>query len=75
MSVDMTNAIRAARRLPPRQKAVLRALADGKFRKEIAHENGIALGTVNQHCNALFLRLGIHSRVEAARVAVAARIV
>jgi DNA-binding NarL/FixJ family response regulator len=74
MSFDFKTAVKNARRLPPRQRAVLHGLGDGKQRKEIADDMDISAGTVAAHCKLLFLRLGVHNSREAARVAAAAKI-
>ena len=55
----------AVERLAPRQREVLRLLADGLPRKNIADQLGIAEGTVGVHCEAIYARLGVSSVVQA----------
>lgn len=52
--------------LSPRQEEVLRRLAGGSSNKEIARELGMAEGTVKIHLAAIFRRLDVHNRTEAA---------
>jgi DNA-binding NarL/FixJ family response regulator len=47
------------------QLRVLRALADGKLNKQIAHDLGLTEGTVKQHLNAIFRKLEVHNRAQA----------
>lgn len=75
MSFDLDKSVEVAKQLPPRQRQVLRGLADGKLRKEIADEAGITVGTVNRHCEEAYRKLNIHTRTEAVRVAMAACLV
>ena len=48
--------------LTPRQRAVLTLLIDGRSVKEAAAELGLSPHTVNDHCKAIYLHLGVNSR-------------
>jgi DNA-binding NarL/FixJ family response regulator len=70
-SVELSNA--PAGRLSlltPRELEVLRYLASGLSRKELARTMQISAKTVEQHCDHLMQKLGIHDRVELARFAI-----
>ena len=56
--------------LTPREREILCLLADGQSNKLIARNLGISDGTVKLHVKAILRKLGIHSRVEAAVIAV-----
>lgn len=56
--------------LTPREREILRHLASGQSNKLIARELGISDGTVKLHVKAVLRKLGVHSRVEAAVMAV-----
>lgn len=56
--------------LTPREEQILRHLAEGQSNKVIARELGISDGTVKLHVKAILRKLGVHSRVEAAVMAV-----
>jgi two-component system, NarL family, nitrate/nitrite response regulator NarL len=56
--------------LTPRESEILRLLAEGQSNKVIARNLGISDGTVKLHVKAILRKLGIHSRVEAAVIAV-----
>lgn len=75
MSFDLPKAVRQARRLSPRQLEVLRGLAEGKQRKELADHMGLAAKTVDSYCEIIFHRLGAHKTSEVVRVACAAGLV
>lgn len=47
------------------QLRVLVALADGKLNKQIAHDLDITEGTVKQHLNVIFRKLGVTNRSQA----------
>lgn len=51
--------------LSGRQAEILRLIAQGKSNKEIAHQLGLATGTVKQHVYALFRKLGVKNRTMA----------
>lgn len=56
--------------LTPREHEILDLLAEGQSNKVIARNLGISDGTVKLHVKAILRKLGIHSRVEAAVLAV-----
>jgi DNA-binding NarL/FixJ family response regulator len=71
MSTDETQ-IRAARKLSPRQRQILKAIATGAERKEIAGRLKISPNTVDAHCRNLYARLGIQNARQATALAIAA---
>ena len=56
--------------LTPRELEILCLLADGQSNKTIARNLGISDGTVKLHVKAILRKLNVHSRVEAAVIAV-----
>jgi two-component system nitrate/nitrite response regulator NarL len=60
----------AASELTPREQEILCHLAAGQSNKAIARELGISDGTVKLHVKAILRKLSVHSRVEAAVMAV-----
>lgn len=56
--------------LTPRETEILSLLAEGQSNKVIARNLGISDGTVKLHVKAILRKLDIHSRVEAAVIAV-----
>ena len=56
--------------LTPRESEILSLLAEGQSNKAIARNLGISDGTVKLHVKAILRKLGVHSRVEAAVIAV-----
>jgi two-component system nitrate/nitrite response regulator NarL len=56
--------------LTPREREILCHLAAGQSNKVIAKELGISDGTVKLHVKAILRKLDVHSRVEAAVIAV-----
>lgn len=56
--------------LTPREREILCHLADGQSNKLIARNLGISDGTVKLHVKAILRKLKVHSRVEAAVMAV-----
>ncbi len=56
--------------LTPREREILCLLADGQSNKVIARNLGISDGTVKLHVKSILRKLKIHSRVEAAVIAV-----
>ena len=56
--------------LTPRELEVLRYLARGLAKKEIAHIMRISVKTVDHHSSSLMGKLDIHDRVELARYAI-----
>jgi len=57
-------------KLTPRENEILALLAEGQSNKEIARNLGISDGTVKRHVKSILRKLGVHSRVEAAVIAV-----
>jgi DNA-binding CsgD family transcriptional regulator len=57
------------RALTPRQLQVLRLIADGLTSRQIATELGISERTVEVHRDAIYRRLGVHSALDAIRLA------
>jgi DNA-binding NarL/FixJ family response regulator len=51
--------------LPPRQRDVLRGLAESKVYKQIALDAGITVSTVRSHIVILYKRLGVIDRGQA----------
>lgn len=60
-------------RLTERQRVVLRLLLQGRSNQQIAQELGIAPITVKVHLQAIFARLGVSNRTQAAVLASRAR--
>jgi two-component system nitrate/nitrite response regulator NarL len=56
--------------LTPREREILCQLSEGRSNKMIARKLGISDGTVKLHVKAILRKLGVHSRVEAAVMAV-----
>jgi DNA-binding CsgD family transcriptional regulator len=54
------------RRLTPRQREVLTAVASGLTDAEIAEHLGVARATVSKHLEAIYERLEVHNRTSAA---------
>jgi len=65
--INITNLIST---LTPRESEILELLAEGQSNKLIAKNLGISDGTVKLHVKAILRKLEIHSRVEAAVIAV-----
>jgi len=61
---------RTLNRLTPREQEILCLLAEGQSNKVIARNLGISDGTVKLHVKAILRKLQVHSRVEAAVLAV-----
>jgi DNA-binding NarL/FixJ family response regulator len=59
--------LRGDNALTPAQKDVLKLIAKGLRTAEIAESLGRAPGTVRTHVHEIFLKLGVHSRIQAAR--------
>jgi two-component system nitrate/nitrite response regulator NarL len=57
-------------KLTPRENEILVLLAEGQSNKVIARNLGISDGTVKLHVKSILRKLGVHSRVEAAVIAV-----
>lgn len=58
--------------LTPRERETLELMADGRSTAEVAVRIGISPGTVQAHVKNVFAKLGVHSKVEAVRVALLA---
>lgn len=58
--------------LSPRERQVLRAIADGRPNKLIAYDLGISVRTVEVHRAHVLDRLGVHNIAKAIRIAVLA---
>lgn len=56
--------------LTPRELDVLRLVVDGKTNAEIGLALGISVKTVEKHLDAIFRKMGVFSRVEAAVMAI-----
>ena len=56
--------------LTPREREILTAIAEGGSNKVIARNLGITDGTVKLHVKSILRKLDVHSRVEAAVIAV-----
>ena len=56
---------RASSCLTPRQRQVIRLMAQGKSNKEIARALDLAEGTIKVHVNALYRTLSVHNRAGA----------
>lgn len=67
--------IRRVDELTSRQVEVLEGLASGAPRKQVADDLGISENTLRAHVQVIYARLGIHTEVEAVRVAVCAKLV
>ncbi len=70
---EQVQAESAMDQLTPREKEILCLLAEGQSNKVIARNLGISDGTVKLHVKAILRKLGVHSRVEAAVIAVEQR--
>jgi DNA-binding NarL/FixJ family response regulator len=55
--------------LSPRERAVLRCIADGLTNREISRQLGLALATVKRYITSLYGKLQITSRTEAIQLA------
>jgi DNA-binding NarL/FixJ family response regulator len=56
--------------LTPRERQVLKLLAEGKTSREIAKYLGVSLKTAMTHRSNLMAKLGLHSRAEVVRYAI-----
>lgn len=66
----VTNASEASARLTPRQRDILRRIAEGNSTKEIAYDLGLSSKTVETHRAQLMDRLGIHDVAGLVRFAI-----
>lgn len=69
-SAEPDEAAHALSELTPRETEILGHIAEGKSNKVIARELDISDGTVKLHVKSILRKLGMHSRVEAAVLAV-----
>ena len=67
---DVINISNLISTLTPRENEILELLAEGQSNKLIAKNLGISDGTVKLHVKSILRKLDIHSRVEAAVIAV-----
>jgi DNA-binding NarL/FixJ family response regulator len=58
-----------SRTVTPRQREVLRLIADGQTTAEIAEELGLSVFTVKNYVERTFSRLGVYSRAGAVGLA------
>ncbi len=61
--------------LSPRELDVIKLVAVGRSKKQIARELHISLSTVENHTANMMKKLGIHDRVELARLAIREKLV
>ena len=61
---------KCAHNITPRQASILRLLAEGLSNKDIASRLGLTHGTAKAYISALFVRIGVVSRFQAALWAV-----
>lgn len=57
--------------LTPRECDILCAIAEGYSNAEISARESVSVRTVTTHVEAIFRKLGVRNRVQAARVAIA----
>ncbi len=69
MALDPTGVAARVAQLTPREKDILRHLARGGSNKEIARDLTLQEVTVKVHLKKVFRKLGVSSRVQAARLA------
>lgn len=67
------NGTSARRRTPiedltPRERRVLQLLLDGSSTAEMVRELGVSSSTVRTHVQSIFVKLGVHSRLQAVAV-------
>jgi len=65
----------AGNKLTKREREILEHIAEGKANKEIAADLFISERTVVNHVYNMFTKLGIHSRAEAVRLAIALKLI
>ncbi|HET6770345.1 MAG TPA: LuxR C-terminal-related transcriptional regulator [Actinomycetota bacterium] len=65
----MPTTTRSLRSVTPRQRDVLRLIADGQTTAEIAEELGLSVFTVKNYVERTFSRLGVYSRAGAVGMA------
>ena len=62
---DFRIALAPANALTDREKEVLSRLAKGESTEAVAQGLGIARSTARSHIQSIFMKLGVHSRLEA----------
>jgi two-component system, NarL family, response regulator DevR len=55
-------------RLTPREREILRVVAEGKSTIEVSQELSISALTVQSHVKSILAKLGVHSKIEAVRL-------
>jgi len=58
--------VRPLDRLTPREKEVLARIVDGESTKQMARAMSITTGTVSMYVRSVLIKLGVHSRLQAA---------
>ncbi len=51
--------------LTPKQHQILIMFADGLLNKQIAYKLGLSESTIKSHASTIFLKLGVHNRIQA----------
>jgi DNA-binding NarL/FixJ family response regulator len=67
---ERESALRLADRLTPREREALCHLVRGLDTTQLAHAMGVTWATARSHVQSVLTKLGVHSRLEAATVAV-----
>ena len=75
MSLDLTKAKATVATLSASQRIVLRGIAEGRKPNDIAGELKITSHGVRWHRGVIYRALGVHDRVQAARIAQACGLV
>jgi DNA-binding NarL/FixJ family response regulator len=56
--------------LTPRQREILRLIADGMSKNDVAAQLGVGVCTIETHCEAMMRRLKLRNRIELTRFAI-----
>ena len=75
MTFDPEQCAVAVAALTPRQKEILRLIAEGMTSKEIAGQLGISTRTEEKHRELIYFKLQIRSSTEATRFCLTAKMV
>jgi DNA-binding NarL/FixJ family response regulator len=67
VSLPLALPLLAGERLTPREREVLRLVAEGLDNRMIGRQLGITRSTVKHHLEAVYAKLGVHGRMEAVR--------
>ncbi|MFO0861534.1 MAG: response regulator transcription factor [Phycisphaerales bacterium] len=59
-----------AQHLTPREIEVLRLIAEGQSKKQVADQLHLSVKTVDNHCTSMMAKLDLHDRVSLARYAI-----